>query len=113
MNSFQILALCGMASPIIYTAAWIIGGLVREEYNHVRDDISSLYAVNAPYQRFFQSLFIRNSVLLFLFNLSLHVGINNGQGSIIGPLLLTISSLMGIIQGKCSWLLPMIMISGI
>ena len=88
MNIFQILAICGMLSPIVYTAMWILGGKLQSDYSHIRDDISSLFAVGAPNKRLMQSFIIVSSVLLFVFYLSLHEGINDGGGSIIGPLYL-------------------------
>ena len=55
MNLFHILAICGMVSPILYTLMWILGGFLRSDYNHIRDDVSSLIAVGAPRKRFFDS----------------------------------------------------------
>jgi len=92
---FQILAICGMLSPIVYTAMWIYVGSLDSEYNHIRDDISSLFAVGAPNKRLAQSLIIVSSVLLFVFYIGLHEGINDGGGSIVGPILLIISSILG------------------
>ncbi|KKN19023.1 hypothetical protein LCGC14_0949830 [marine sediment metagenome] len=40
---------------------------------------------------------ITNSVLLFVFFIGLHYGINDGGGSIVGPILLLISSILGIL----------------
>jgi hypothetical membrane protein len=97
MNLFQILAICGMASPIVYTVMWILGGIVRSDYNHVRDDISSLFAVGAPRKEFFNSFIIVSSLLMFVFYLGLHWGINNGQGSIIGPALFVVSGFLGVL----------------
>ena len=97
MNIFQILAICGMLSPIIYTAMWVLGGILRTDYSHVRDDISSLYAVGAPNKRLMQSFIITSSVLLFVFYLGLHEGINDEGGSTIGPMLFLISSVMGML----------------
>jgi hypothetical protein len=97
MNLFQILAICGMASPIVYTLMWILGGILRPDYNHIRDDISSLFAVEAPRRRVFNSFIIVSSMLLFLFYLGLHWGINNGQGSIIAPILFVISGFLGVL----------------
>jgi hypothetical protein len=81
MNIYQIVAIGGMFSPIIYTATWI----------------SSLYAVDAPNQRLYQSLIIINSVLLFVFFLGLHEGINDGGSAIVGPVILLISAAIGIL----------------
>lgn len=97
MNLIQLLAICGMISPIIYTLMWILGGILRSDYNHIRDDISSLFAVDAPKQRFFNFLIILSSLMLFVFYFGLHEGINNGQGSIIGPILFIISGFLGVL----------------
>jgi hypothetical protein len=97
MNIFQILAICGMLSPIVYTAMWILGGILQLDYSHIRDDISSLFAVGAPNKRLMQSFIITSSVLLFAFYLGLHEGINDGGGSIVGPILFLTSSVLGIL----------------
>jgi drug/metabolite transporter (DMT)-like permease len=86
-----------MLSPIIYTAMWIVGGKLQSGYSHIRDDISSLYAVGAPNKRLMQSFITISSVLLFVFYTGLHEGINDEGGSIIGPMLFLISSIMGIL----------------
>ena len=97
MNIYLILAICGMLSPIVYTAMWILGGIILSDYNHIRDDISSLFAVDAPNRRLFQSFIVTSSVLLFIFYLGLHEAIPDGPGSIIGPLLFIASSFLGIL----------------
>ena len=97
MILFQILAVCGMLSPIVYTAMWIYVGRLDSEYSHIRDDISSLFAVGAPNQRLAQVFIIISSVLLFIFYLGLHDGLNDGGGSIVGPSLLIISSILGVL----------------
>ena len=97
MNIFQVLAICGMLSPIVYTAMWIIGGKLQSDYSHIRKDISSLFAVGAPNKRLMQSFIIVSSVLLFLFYIGLHEGLNDSGGSIVGPILFLISSAMGVL----------------
>jgi hypothetical protein len=97
MIIFQILAVCGMLSPIIYTAMWIIIGSRQSGYSHIRDDISSLFAIGAPNRRIAQLMVIIESVLLFVFFIGLQDGINDGGGSIIGPILLILSSILGIL----------------
>ena len=70
---------------------------MRSNYSHVRDDISSLFAIEAPKRRFFNFFIIVSSLLLFVFYLGLHWGINNGQGSFIGPILFVISGFLGVL----------------
>lgn len=96
MNTIQILAICGMLSPIFYTAMWIIGGKLQEDYSHIKHDISSLFAVGASNQRLMQTFIIISSVLLFLFYLGLPEGLKDG-GSNIGPYLFIIASIFGML----------------
>jgi hypothetical protein len=97
MNLFHLLAICGMLSPIIYTLMWIIGGIIQPDYSHIRDDVSSLMAVDAPNKKLFDKFIISSSTLSFLFYLGLHWGVNNGVGSIIGPILFVISGFLGVL----------------
>jgi hypothetical protein len=97
MNLFQILAICGMLSPIVYTVMWILGGILQLDYSHIRDDISSLFAVGAPNKGLMQSFIITSSVLLLVFYIGLHEGMNDGGGSIVGPVLFLASSVLGIL----------------
>jgi len=76
---------------------WIYVGGLDSEYNHIRDDISSLFAVGAPNRRLAKSFIIISSVLLLIFYLGLHQGINDIGGSIIGPVLLIFSSILGVL----------------
>ena len=97
LNIVQLAALCGMLSPVVYTAMWLLGGRLQPEDSHIRDDISSLFAVGAPNKRLMQSFIITSSVLLFVFYLGLPGGITDGGGSMVGPLFLLTSSVLGIL----------------
>ena len=97
MNEFQIIAICGMFSSILYTVMWILGGFLRSDYHHIRDDISSLFAVGAPKREIFKAFIVASSVLLFIFFMGLHWGINGGEGSFVGPLMFVISGFMGVL----------------
>jgi len=97
VNLFHLLAICGMLSPIIYTVMWILGGILLPDYSHIRDDVSTLIAVDAPKKKLFDKFIISSSTLLFVFYLGLHWGVNNGEGSIIGPILFVISGLLGVL----------------
>ena len=86
-----------MLSPIVYTLMWILGGVLRSDYNHIRDDISSLFAVGAPRKQLFNAFIIASSLLLFVFYLGLYWGITNGQGSAIDPVLFILSGFLGVL----------------
>ena len=97
MNLIHLFAICGMLSPIIYTLMWILGGILDPEYSHIRQDVSSLVAVDAPNKRLLDKFIITSSSLLFIFYLGLHWGINTGLGSVIGPILFVVSGLLGVL----------------
>ena len=86
-----------MLSPIIYTVMWILGGILQPEYSHIKKDVSSLVAVDAPNKKLLDKFIITSSTLLFIFYIGLHLGINNGVGSVIGPILFVISGLLGVL----------------
>ena len=64
MIIFQILAICGMLSPIVYTTMWILCGSLQSDYSHIRNDISSLFAVGAPNKRLSQSFMIKEECFI-------------------------------------------------
>ncbi|MHA2424778.1 MAG: DUF998 domain-containing protein [Candidatus Thorarchaeota archaeon] len=97
MSLFQILAICGMLSPILYTAMWIYGGILDAEYSHIRQDISFLISVDATHKKRLDKFLISSSVLLLIFYTGLHWGIDNGNGSPVGPALFLISSVFGVV----------------
>jgi hypothetical protein len=97
MNLFHLLAICGMLGPIIYTLMWIIGGFLQPDYSHIRKDVSSLIAVGAPNKKLLDKFIISSSILMFVFYIGMHWGINSGVGSIIGPVLFIISGLLGVL----------------
>jgi len=55
MNIFQVLAICGMTRPVVYTLMLILGGFLRPYISHIGNDISSLFAVGAPRKWFFDA----------------------------------------------------------
>ena len=97
MNQFKILGICGMLSPLLYTVMWVIAGALVPGYNHIQNDVSSLYAVDAYRRWFFQGFFIAASVLLLVFYFGLHRGLDGGNGSFVAPLLFIISASLGVI----------------
>jgi hypothetical protein len=93
----QILAICGMLSPILYTTMWILGGIILPDYSHIQNDISSLTAIGAPRKRVFDSFLLMSSVLLFVFYLGMLLGIYLEQVSIVGRILFVVSGLLGVL----------------
>lgn len=97
MNLIQLLAICGMLSPIIYTALWIIGGYLQPDYSHIKQDVSTLVSVNAPNKKLLDKFIMTSSTLLFIFYLGMYWGINNGTGSLLAPVLFIVAGFLGIL----------------
>lgn len=97
MRWYKYLAIPGMLSPILYTIGWIIGGFIVPGYNHISDDVSSLFAVGAYNRPLFAAIFITVSALLFMFSVGIHWGITNGTGSIVAPILFVLSTFIGLL----------------
>ncbi|MFX1485083.1 MAG: DUF998 domain-containing protein [Promethearchaeota archaeon] len=97
MNVIHLLAFCGMLSPILYTIMWILGGYLDPEYSHIRQDVSSLIAIDAPNKKLLDKFIISSSTLLFIFYLGLYWGINNATGSAIAPILFVIAGFLGLL----------------
>ncbi|MFA9496814.1 MAG: DUF998 domain-containing protein [Candidatus Bathyarchaeota archaeon] len=96
MSTQELISLGGMLGPILYTTAWVLGGILQPEYSHIRDDISSLMAVGAPNKKLFDLMNIINNALMIIFFGSLHWFINDGQGSYIGPICFMFSNSIGL-----------------
>ena len=102
MNFFKknqkFFALCGMIGPFCYVLIWILGGILTPGYNHITDDVSTLLAVGAPNKLLFDSLDFAYAFLMILFFSSLHWAINNGEGSMLGPVSLLVSFIFTLIS---------------
>ena len=97
MNTIQILAVCGMLSPVVYTGMWIIGGRLRASYSHIRDDISSLFAIGAPNKALIQMLAALSSVLLLLLYIGVFIELNESHALTLGPMTLVASGFLGVL----------------
>lgn len=97
MSIYKALAICAMASAILYTFMWILGGIIVPGYSHIRNDVSSLYAVDAHARWLFQSLAIACSVLLLAFYAGIHWSTTRGTGSVLGPAFYIAAALFGVL----------------
>jgi hypothetical protein len=96
MNTQQLIALGGMIGPLLYTSIWILGGIIQPDYNHIRDDVSSLMAVGAPNKKLFDIMQLINIILVIIFFINLHWVLDGGQGTIIGPAFFVLTNLINI-----------------
>ena len=79
MNSYKVMALCAMISPALYTFMWILGGIIVPSYDHIQNDVSSLFAVGAHSRWLFQSLAGICSILLLVFYAGIHWSVGGSK----------------------------------
>lgn len=48
-SAIQVASSVGVAGPVVFTTAWLIAGALTPGYSHVREPISQLAALGAPY----------------------------------------------------------------
>jgi hypothetical membrane protein len=98
-----------VAGPIAFTIAWLIGGLVQDEYSFGQEDISALAAMDAQYAWIMITAF----VLLGMGTLALAAGLVSAlryRSAVIGSALLVIAGIgvvvAGLARNDCSSELP-------
>ena len=93
-NSNKAFAICGIIAPISYLSLAIIGGLLRPGYSHITHSVSELLVVGAPNKPLLLTILIIYGVLMILFPIGLHRGINEGKGSKVGPACLVVAGVL-------------------
>jgi hypothetical membrane protein len=98
-----------MAGPIAFTIAWLLGGLVQDEYSVRQEDVSALAALDAQHAW----IVITGFVLLGVGTVALAAGLASTlryPSAVIGSVLLTIAGIglaaAGLARNDCSSELP-------
>ena len=99
MENAWIFAICGMLGPVLYTAIWILGGILQPEYSHIRNDVSSLMAVGAPNKGLFDAIHTTDVLLMIVFFASLNWILDIGAGILLGPVCLLGSNVLELAVG--------------
>jgi uncharacterized protein DUF998 len=83
------LAACGIAAPLVYTAAAITAGLRDPHYSHLKNFVSELGAAGAPGAGVMNFAgFLPYGILIMLFALGIHRGMRPDAGGWLGPTVL-------------------------
>jgi len=91
-SSLKWCAICGVIGPIAFAIVVIASGLLQPAYNHVTQYVSELGARGAPNAMIMNVAgFSLLGMFIIAFAFGLHLGVNEGKGSKIGPVLLAVS----------------------
>jgi hypothetical membrane protein len=86
-----MLASCGIAAPILFSALVIVLGLVEPGYDHRTEMMSLLGGVGGARGAVFNLGTALTGMLLIGFAIGLHRGIAGGEGSRVGPILIVLA----------------------
>ena len=99
MKKEKLFAIAGIIAPIIYFKIVIILGLLEPSYSHMTKMMSILGGVDGIRGLTFNFGISLVGILIILFAIGLHKSINGGNGSKIGPTLLTLGGIGLIASG--------------
>ncbi len=88
-RTVRYLAAGGIAGPVLYTATWLVLGFLDPTYSHLRDPISNLSAIGAPYALVMTFIILVFALLIIVFAYGLHRGLPPGFWA--GPAALAIA----------------------
>jgi len=102
-NRTVVLAICGLAAPLIFTAAAITASLKYPGYDHLKNFISELGASGSPSAGIMNLGFLLYGLLVAAFAQALHRGIRPDVGGWLGPAILALYGLayVGVAMAPC------------
>lgn len=96
-STARVLALAGIAGPLLFTAAFILQGFLRPGYSHVAEPVSAL--ATGP-NGWIQDLnFLVWGPLMIAYAVGLHLGIRRSRYGLAGPALLVLSGIGLVVAG--------------
>ncbi len=92
-----VLAAAGIAGPILFTVVALGQSLLRGDHSLVADPISALAAGPSGWVQ--DVNFVVIGVMLIAYAIGLHLGVRPARWGIVGPALLVLSGVGGVIEG--------------
>jgi hypothetical membrane protein len=93
----SVYGICGILSAILLTAAYVVGALLRPGFSSMSQAISELIEAGAPHKQLLDVILFFFHGLVIPFAWGLHRGINDGNGSRLGPFLLAGAGVFGLV----------------
>jgi hypothetical protein len=87
----RLQAICGIVGPILFIVVTLGFPLLRPGYDPIRQYMSELGEVDAPYAIGYNMPAFLLGLLLIAFDFGLHRGITEGKGSKLAPILMAVA----------------------
>jgi hypothetical membrane protein len=94
-----VLGWCAVAGPVLFTAAWLLAGLVQNDYGPRREDISALAALDAQHAWIMIAGIVALGLSLVALGLGLVGAIEDGRSATVGVILLVLAGVMFVVAG--------------
>jgi hypothetical protein len=90
--------LAGVAAPVLYLIAVVVGGWITPGYSHAEQAISELTAAGMPRKAILDGMFVAYDLLVVLFALvaPLALGMTRNRAVLVGAALLAVTGLAGL-----------------
>ena len=85
------LSTLGIIGPVLYTSTWLVLGFLDSAHSHIRDPVSNLSGVGAPYTAIMTSVIILFALFILGFSVALHLGFRQGFWS--GPATMAVAAI--------------------
>ena len=98
-NFIRFSAVCGLFSAAIFTLNWIWAGLLEDNYDNLRQDISDFGALTASHPLPYNLLLSFSSALLVVFAIGLWMSLGRGWSARIGVVVLGVVGVGNFLDG--------------
>jgi hypothetical protein len=86
-NHARILGLVGAMAPVVYIIAVLVGGVLWQDYSHVRDTVSTLTSSGAPNQEVMVPLFAIYNIFVIVIAAALYIGVEGKKPRLTSALI--------------------------
>jgi hypothetical protein len=83
----KILGVVGALAPLVYLIAVLVGGVLWQDYSHVRDTVSTLTSAGAPNQQVMVPLFAIYNIFVIALAAGLYLGVEGKKPRLTSALI--------------------------
>lgn len=86
-NKARILGIIGALAPLVYLITVIVGGVLWQDYSHIRDTVSTLTSAGAPNQQVMVPLFAIYNIFVIALAAALYIGVSGKKPRLTSALI--------------------------
>jgi len=94
-RKIQVLAICGVLSPIVYVITVALGGFLDPSYSQIGKTVSELVEMGAPHRDLLNIMLVVYNVLIIPFAVGLYFGLKRGLSRSLVLVALVLTGILG------------------